>query len=77
MPASGTRHFQIEKDDRFNLDNKTCSIPNCNHKAHGVWEWAPAHFGGYRCACHLREIWQETLQNVQESLAGLPERCDG
>ena len=72
------RYFQVEgdgKDDYYNLEGKSCSMPDCAHAAHGAWEWAPGHRGGYRCACCMRAIWQETLQSVQEGLAGLPEGC--
>lgn len=68
-------YINIDPPD-LSVEGKACSMPDCTHKAHSVWSWAPGHLDGYRCVCCIRAIWQETLQNVQESLAGLPEGCD-
>ena len=62
-------------DDLLNTEGKTCSEEGCGHKAHAAFQWAPGHFAGFRCACCFRSMWEGTLQNVQESLAGLPEEC--
>ncbi len=41
----------------------------CPHHATMEFEWAPGHNGGLICDCCIREIWEETLENVTEALA--------
>ncbi len=76
VTEGGATYIEVIAPDYLSLEGKTCTQPNCYHKAHCVWTWAPGHFSGYRCICCLRAIWQETLRDVQEGLEGLPEGCD-
>ena len=62
-----------DEDDYFNLEGKLCSV--CDHKAYGVWSWAPGHHDGYRCACCMRATWEETMKNLEASLRRLPDDC--
>lgn len=52
---------------------KTCSA--CPHPAHSAWSWAPGHMDGFRCVCCIRKVWEETLANLKEGLAKLPDSC--
>jgi len=56
------------------MEGKTCSV--CPHPAHGRWEWAPGHSGGYRCVCCLRTTWQSVLDNLTKSMKELPSDCE-
>ena len=71
-----TAYSTVDAPDYFNLEGKTCSRPDCPHGAHFVWSWAPGHLDGYRCVCHARDAWEETLGGLQTALAALPEGCD-
>lgn len=73
--SAGVTFVHVEPYD-YSVEGKLCSMPSCGHKAAAVWQWAPGHLDGYRCNCCMRAVWEETLEDVQKSLAELPEDCD-